>query len=163
MDAPQTTTGRVIGHVISAAQAGGEIYAGVVGAVSGGAEAVVTSPACGTGVGCAVPAAGVGTVVVSAVVATHGTLVGVNTVRNIFRKSSNETSSGSDQTQSGEKHPPKDRSLEGSRVRRENLQKSQEVHRRMGKPDKIRSIRKTEQEERTALRRIKSLKDAENH
>jgi len=50
MDAPQTKTGRAIGHVISLAQAGAEIYAGVVGASAGGTEAVVTSPACGTGV-----------------------------------------------------------------------------------------------------------------
>jgi RHS repeat-associated protein len=161
MDAPQTTTGRVIGHVISAAQAGGEIYAGVVGAVSGGAEAVVTSPACGTGVGCAVPAAGVVTVVGSAVIATHGTLVGINTVRNIFSKNNSQQGSGSKEQNKAEP-PKKDRSAEGTQTQRENIQQAQKVHQKAGRPDRIRSIEKSKQNEANALKKIKTLKDAEN-
>jgi len=68
MDAPQTTTGRVIGHIISLAQSGAEVVGGVATVVGGGGEAVITSPAAGTGVGVVIPAAGVVTVVAGAVV-----------------------------------------------------------------------------------------------
>jgi RHS repeat-associated protein len=161
MDAPQTKTGRAIGHVITLAQAGAEIYAGVAGATAGGAEAVVTSPACGTGVGCAVPAAGVVTVVGSAVVATHGTLVGINTVRNIFSKNSSQQSSGSKEQNKAEP-PKKDRSVEGTQGQQRNIEHARDVHRRAGRPDRIRSIEKTRQNAEHALKKIKSLKDAEN-
>jgi hypothetical protein len=57
---------------------------------AGGAEIMVTAPACGSGAGCLLPAAGVLTVGVGAVGATHGTLVGANTLGNIFSKNNSE-------------------------------------------------------------------------
>jgi len=54
--------------------------------VGGGGEALVTSPAAGTGAGIVVPAAGVATAGVGALVTAHGTAVGGNTLHNIFSK-----------------------------------------------------------------------------
>jgi RHS repeat-associated protein len=85
-DAPQTSTGRAIGHVLSLAQSAAEIVGGGAAVVGGGGEAVVTSPAAATGVGVVVPAAGVVTAVAGAVVTVHGAIVGVRALNNIFTK-----------------------------------------------------------------------------
>ncbi|HEU4932648.1 MAG TPA: HNH/ENDO VII family nuclease [Pyrinomonadaceae bacterium] len=82
----QNKVGRAIGHGLALVQGAGEVYAGVSAAIGGGGEAVVTSPACATVVGCAAPAAGVVTAVAGVAVAAHGTLVVGNTLNNIFSK-----------------------------------------------------------------------------
>jgi hypothetical protein len=103
----------------------------------------------------------VATAVVSVAVAAHGTLVGANTLNNIFNK--NNQGSGDTQKSSGESKPKKESSVEGTRVQRENIEKAQKVHRKAGKPDRIRSINKSRQNERNALKRIKRLKDVEGN
>lgn len=65
-------------------QVGVEVVSGVAAMGAGGGEALMTAPACSTGAGCAVPAVGVAVLAVGAVVTTHGTLVGLNTLNNIF-------------------------------------------------------------------------------
>jgi RHS repeat-associated protein len=84
----QTTTGRVIGHGAAILQGVTEVVTGGNLIVGGGAEAVVTSPAAGTGVGAVIPAAGVATAVVGAGLVVHGGAVLLNTGGNIFSKSS---------------------------------------------------------------------------
>jgi hypothetical protein len=54
--------------------------------IGGGTEAVLTSPACGTGAGCLAPAAGVAAAAGGALLTAHGTAVTVNTLNNIFSK-----------------------------------------------------------------------------
>jgi len=103
-DGAQNKVGRALGHGVALAQSGAEIAGGVIVAVEGGGEAVVTAPACSTGVGCAVPAVGVTAVVVGAVGATHGTLVGINTFRNILSKNSSQQSSGAKSASEYDKH-----------------------------------------------------------
>jgi RHS repeat-associated protein len=98
MDAPQTATGRGIGHVISIVQGGAEIVGGVAGMDAGAGEAIVTAPAAGTGAGIVVPAVGVVTAGVGAIVTVHGAAVVVKTFANIFSKdSSGQSQSGSQQ------------------------------------------------------------------
>lgn len=86
MDGPQNQVGRAIGHGVALVQAGTEIAVGVSAIGSGGGEAIVTSPACGTGVGCVAPATGVAVAVGGVVLTAHGTYVGANTLNNIFNK-----------------------------------------------------------------------------
>ncbi len=57
------------------------------------------------------------------------------------------------------KRPAKDRSTEGTRVQRENIEQAQKVNRKAGKPDRIRSIEKSKQDEKNALKKIKKLSD----
>lgn len=85
---PQNKVGRAIGHGLALVQSGSEIAGGLSLITGGGAEAVVTTPACGTGVGCVAPAVGVGAAVGGVALTAHGTLVGVNTLGNIFRGNS---------------------------------------------------------------------------
>jgi RHS repeat-associated protein len=158
---PQSSVGRGIGHAVALAQSGAEIVVGAGAAVGGGAEAIATSPAVVTIVGAAAPAVGVAVTVGGVVTAAHGVLVGANTVNNIFNKNAAGQSSGSSEKPKAE--PPKrDRSVEGTQVQRENIERAQKVNRRAGRPDRIRSIEKSKQDERNALKKIKSLKDAEN-
>src|SRR5215212_9440059 len=72
---------------------------GVSAVAGGGGEAFVTAPACLTGVGCAAPAVGVGTALLGAVTAVHGTAVLLNTTRNILRKKNESPPAG--QTSAG--------------------------------------------------------------
>ncbi len=60
----------------------------------------------------------------------------------------------------GETKPKKEKSAEGARVQRENIEKAQTVHRKAGRPDRIRSIEKSKQNERNELKKIKTSKDA---
>lgn len=76
LDAKQNTAGRAIGHGLALVQAGSEIAGGLSLIGGGGGEAVVTTPACGTGVGCAAPAVGVGAVVGGVALTAHGTAPG---------------------------------------------------------------------------------------
>jgi RHS repeat-associated protein len=161
MDAPQTTTGRVIGHVISIAQGGAEIYGGASAVVGGGGEAIITAPAAGTVVGALLPAAGVVTAGAGAIVTVHGGAVVLNTVKNIFSKNSSQQSSGANEQKKVEP-PKKDRSVEGTQVQHDNIKHAQKVHQNAGRPERIRSIKKSEQNVDNALKKIKSLKDAEN-
>jgi hypothetical protein len=62
--------------------------------IGGGTEAVLTSPACGTGAGCLAPAAGVAAAAGGALLTAHGTAVTANTLNNIFRKGNQGQSSG---------------------------------------------------------------------
>ena len=55
----------------------------------------------------------------------------------------------------------KERSAQGAQDQREGLHKAQQFHRKQKRPDKIRSTKKSVQDEKTELRRIKNLKDAE--
>lgn len=92
----------------------------------------------------------------------HGILVGANTLNNIFNKKSSEQSSSS--TQQNKAEPPKkDRTLEGTQVQRENITHAQKVHRKAGRPERIRSTKKSEQNVENALKKIKSSKDVENY
>ena len=86
LDAKQNKAGRAIGHTLALVQAGSEISGGISLITGGGSEAVVTSPACGTVVGCAAPAVGVAAVVGGAALTAHGVAVGANTLNNIFSK-----------------------------------------------------------------------------
>ncbi len=81
----QTSVGRAIGHIGAVVQAGVEIYTGVSGMIGGTGEAIVTSPAAGTGVGAVVPAAGVGMAVGGAILAGHGISVLYNTYKNVTK------------------------------------------------------------------------------
>jgi RHS repeat-associated protein len=58
--------------------------------------------------------------------------------------------------------PKKDMSVEGTQVQHKNIQQAQKVHRKAGRPDRIRSIKKSDQNVDNALKKIKTLKDAEN-
>jgi hypothetical protein len=89
---PQNKVGRAIGHGLALAQGFGEAYLGFQGMAGGGAEAVVTSPACATGAGCVAPAAGVGVAVGSFAMTAHGSSVIVNTLHNIFNKNTSAAS-----------------------------------------------------------------------
>lgn len=55
----------------------------------------------------------------------------------------------------------KERSAQGAQNQRESIQKSQEFLRKRGQGEKIRSIEKSKQNEKTELKNIKNLKDAE--
>jgi len=57
--------------------------------------------------------------------------------------------------------PKKDRTAQGAIGRREDIQKAQEQNRKLGKPHKIESIERSKQDEKTALKKIKSLKDSQ--
>lgn len=97
-------------------------------AAAGTLEALGTSPLAATGLGAAIPGAGVGVAVVGAVAAAHGTMVGANTLNNIFngpvQKSdqrpvgqsesttpTGKTSSGQDINKHGEKLGPSQRPM----------------------------------------------------
>jgi RHS repeat-associated protein len=82
-DLPQNSFGRGVGHALALTQGTLELYGGATLAFGGGAEAVVTAPAAGTGVGAIIPAAGVATATVGAGVATHGGFVILNTASNL--------------------------------------------------------------------------------
>jgi len=86
MNADENSTGRAIGHGVALTQAGAEIAGGLSLITGGGSEAVITSPLCATGVGCAAPAVGAVTAVGGVVLTAHGALVGANTLNNIFNK-----------------------------------------------------------------------------
>lgn len=79
-------SGRGLGHTIALVQSAGEIIGGVNAIFAGGGEAGITAPACGTGVGCVVPAVGLGTAVGGVLATGHGIFVGANTLHNIFSK-----------------------------------------------------------------------------
>lgn len=150
MDAEQNTTGRVFGHVLTGVQVGVEIYGGVSAIAAGAGEAIITAPACGTGVGCAVPAVGLATVAAGAVVATHGALVGLNTISNFFSSSKND-------------HPQTDKNtVEGTQDQLDDISANQANKRKAGQPDAIGSTEKSKQRADTALKRIKSLEDIED-
>ena len=80
----QNTAGRAIGHALTAVQVGAEVYTGVTTAVRGVGGAIVSAPACATGVGCAAPVASAASAVVGVGLITHGVAVDVNTLLNIF-------------------------------------------------------------------------------
>ena len=86
INAPQNVVGRSIGDAASLVQGGLEVIQGVGMITGGGAEAGVTAPACATGVGCALPAAGVATAAAGGALTLHGGFVLGNTVNNIFNK-----------------------------------------------------------------------------
>lgn len=88
LDAPQTKTGRAIGHGVALVQSAVEIVGGAAAIIVGGGEAIVTSPAAATGVGAVVPAAGVAAAAVGTAGVLHGSAVAGNTLGNIFRKGS---------------------------------------------------------------------------
>ena len=86
IDAQQNEVGRTIGDAASLVQGGYEVVTGVGMITGGAAEAGITSPACATGAGCAVPAVGVGAIAVGVGVTAHGGFVIGNTLNNIFNK-----------------------------------------------------------------------------
>jgi len=86
---PQNKAGRAIGHGLALVQGAAEVYGGFQGMAGGGAEAIVTSPACASGAGCVAPATGLTVAVGSLAVTAHGTAVLANTLHNIFNKNSN--------------------------------------------------------------------------
>jgi RHS repeat-associated protein len=96
---PQSSVGRGVGYAVALAQSGAEILVGASAAVGGGAEAIATSPAVVTVVGAAAPAVGVAVAVGGVVTATHGALVGVNTLNNIFNRNNSGQAPG--QTSAG--------------------------------------------------------------
>jgi hypothetical protein len=146
----QNKAGRAIGHTLALAQGVQEILDGVAGLAGGSGEAVVTSPACASGAGCAVPAAGVGTAVVSGALAGHGTAVVLNTARNIFRKGKGG-------------HPAKDTtSVQGTQDQLDDITANQAKQRQAGKPDAIQSTEGSKQKADTALKKIKTSKDVED-
>jgi len=159
---PENKVGRGIGHVAALVQSAGEIIGGVTAIAGGGGEAGVTAPACATGVGCAVPAVGVATAVGGVAITLHGGFVGFNTLNNVFNKNNSQQNSSANEQKKAEP-PKKDQSVEGTRVQRENIESAQKTHRQAGRPDRIRSIEKSRQNEKTALKKIRSLKDAEDH
>jgi hypothetical protein len=149
MDAEQNTAGRAIGHGLTIVQAGAEIYGGVTAAIGGSGGAVVTAPACATGVGCAVPAASAGTAVVGVAVAAHGVAVAVNTLLNIFS--------------SKDDHPDTDKTtVEGTQDQLDDITANQANQRKANQSDAIQSTEKSKQRANAALKRIKSLKDVED-
>ena len=83
---PENKLGRGLGHTAAVVQSGAEIIGGINAIFAGGGEAGITAPACATGVGCVVPAVGVGTAIGGVVATGHGILVGANTLHNIFSK-----------------------------------------------------------------------------
>lgn len=82
-DVEHNTAGRAIGHTASIVQGVNEVIAGGTLAVGGGGGTVVTAPACGTGVGCALPSATAAIAVAGAAAAVHGVTVIGNTVNNM--------------------------------------------------------------------------------
>ena len=149
MDAEQNKAGRAIGHALTAVQVGAEIYAGVTTAIGASGGAIVTAPACATGVGCAIPAASAATAVVGVAVAAHGVAVGVNTLLNIFS--------------SKKDHPDTDKTtVEGTQDQLDDITANQEKKRQVGQPEAIQSVEKSKQRADTALKKIKSLKDLED-
>jgi len=50
--------------------------------------------------------------------------------------------------------------LEGSQEQYKSISKAQHKHRKAGKPDKIKSIKKSDQQSKYQLKKIKSSKDA---
>jgi RHS repeat-associated protein len=102
LDTKQNRVGRAIGHGVAIVQSGAEIVDGVSAINAGGGEAVVTAPACATGVGCVAPAIGAGAVVGGVVLTIHGAAVAVNTLNNIFNgNTSAQQPSSSGQTSAG--------------------------------------------------------------
>lgn len=83
VDVEHNTAGRIIGHTGSIVQGVAEIAFGQGLMAAGGTEAIVTAPACATGVGCLVPAAGAGTILAGSAVTMHGGAVIANTVLNM--------------------------------------------------------------------------------
>jgi RHS repeat-associated protein len=155
MDAEQNSVGRVIGHGLTAVQVGVEIYAGVQAMTAGGGSLTLTLPACGTGVGCAATAASVGTIGVGATVTTHGALVGINTVNNIFSKKTELSKQ------------KKDYSVEGTTEQSKGLDKAQQAAvkdaRGSGiKQQKVGDKTKTKQNAKTADRRYKEQYNKKN-
>jgi RHS repeat-associated protein len=151
LNAEQNSTGRAIGHGLALVQSGAEIYGGVTLIVGGGAEATITAPACGTGVGCAAPAVGVGAVVGGVVLTAHGTLVGANTLNNIFNTNNNNN------------HPKTDKTtVQGTHDQLEDITANQANKRKVDKPDAIQFTEKSKQRANKALKDIKNLADAED-
>ena len=58
--------------------------------------------------------------------------------------------------------PKREHSVEGTQVTRDNIKHAQKVHRKAGRPERIRSTKKSDQNLDNALRKIKSVKDVEN-
>jgi len=103
----------------------------------------------------------VATAVGGTAITIHGAFVGANTLNNIFNKNTARQSSGSSEKPKAE--PPKrDRSFEGTQVQPDNIKHAQKVYRTAGRPERIRSIKKSDQNVDNALRKIKSSKDVEN-
>jgi hypothetical protein len=127
LDARQNRGGRFAGHGLSLAVAGAEVAVGVQGMGAGGTEAILTSPAAGTGAGAVLPAIGVATIAASVVVAGHGTAVIVNTGINIFSKGKND-------------HPAPEGSLDGKLDDLDDIAANQANQRKHGFPDAIASI-----------------------
>lgn len=145
--------GRVIGNTASLIQGLSEISAGAGIALGGGAEAVVTAPACATGVGCIAPAAGVGAAATGTVVAAHGTGVVINTLYNMSANQ-NPAQTYNDQgrakIQTGEDALDQ---LEGITNAQENVKK--------GKGNAIiDSTKKSQQRVDNKNKKIRNLKDA---
>jgi RHS repeat-associated protein len=81
-----TDVGRLIGNLLSIATGTAEMYVGGGLIVGGGGEALLTSPACGTGAGCAIPGAGLVVAAGGVAVAGHGTFTIGNTLYNAIIK-----------------------------------------------------------------------------
>ena len=145
---PENKVGRGIGHAAALVQSAGEIIGGVTAIVGGGGEAGITAPACATGVGCVVPAVGVGTAVGGVVATGHGILVGANTLNNIFSKKTELSKQ------------KKDRSVEGTTEQVQGLEKKQAATTKKG-GYRI-STEKSKQNAKEALKKIKSTKDLED-
>ena len=84
------------------------------------------------------------------------------TVKQSVKQTSKQTKKAvSSSKQQGAKKLTKDRSPQGSQTQREDIQAAQEKNKKIGRPDKIRSIKKSMDNEKQDLKKVRNLKDAE--
>ncbi len=145
-----------------AGQAVGTTAVAVVGTDAAWAGGGVTIGSGGTALATGVPEVAVAGGLLAAGGATKNAAALASTP---MRRSGNsqEGRSREEQESSGESKPKKERSAEGARVQRENIEQAQKVHRKAGRPDRIRSIEKSKQNERNALKKIRSSKDLQEN
>ncbi len=123
-DLPQNSLGRGIGKVIAGVQGLAEIGLGGGMIFGGGAEAVVTSPATVTGIGAALPAAGVVTVVAGVAVSAHGGLV----LHNVFNNTKGARKSTEQDHETGLSRLARDKGGEKGDARRALPRKPHDGH-----------------------------------